>query len=133
MFIISENIYEQLIQDGKKALPREAVGLIFGRKEGTSEITESYVAAENISSSQSSFEFDKKFFETAIASAGSSLIALFHTHPNDLPIPSRKDIDGIGDWTHLKHLILSFYGEPKLKVWGIFNSQIVPEPWRIAK
>lgn len=104
-----------MIAAAEQAYPREAVGLVF---------EDDYVPLRNIADADA-FEIDP--VEWARVTEHRAPVALFHSHPTDLPIPSRADFEGAREWPHLLHVIASLRGKPEIHAWRLVDGQALPE------
>lgn len=109
----------------RAALPREAVGLVFGSHDDARE----FHPLSNVADEETSFRIDDAEF--LAATAGRSPLAFFHSHPTDLAVPSTLDIAGATAWPAARHLIFAFRPEETLRCWRIFDGQVMPEPIEI--
>ena len=120
--VIPEEVRADLRVHAREALPGEACGVVVFR-DG---VAVRYVRGEN--GSESDFRFALKIdpevfyledegFETAI----------FHSHPETAPRPSRTDVEHIGLWEGKPYLIMTgTSGE--LAGWRIERGEVSPLP-----
>lgn len=131
MLFLPKEIHQKLIESAQRSSPKESSGLLFGSKTDNSETIEEFCELENISDYPNTFSLNQSQFYEAISNSNYTPLAFFHSHPSDLPIPSRMDVDGAGNWSHLKFLILSLISKPELRVWKIHKGEIYPEIWKL--
>jgi proteasome lid subunit RPN8/RPN11 len=119
--VVPESIREQLIAHARSEAPNEACGLLAFRDQ----VAERYLPGENTLGSPYRFELRPgdpgDFF---LEDEGYEL-AVFHSHPETAPRPSRTDIENIGLWEGRPYLILGLTtGE--LAGWRIRNGRVEP-------
>jgi [CysO sulfur-carrier protein]-S-L-cysteine hydrolase len=99
---VPSEIREQLVEHAREVAPNEACGLVAFR-DG---VAERYLPGENTLASPYRFELrpcdPADFF---LEDEGYEL-AVFHSHPETAPRPSRTDIANIGLWEGRPYLIL---------------------------
>ncbi|MBW3113788.1 MULTISPECIES: M67 family metallopeptidase [Bacillaceae] len=89
--ILSRKLSECLIRHCKKELPNEACGFISGRNNICSEIW----PTTNVNPSPFTFAIDvneERMISHEIKKRNEDLIAVYHSHPNGMAIPSKDDI-----------------------------------------
>jgi [CysO sulfur-carrier protein]-S-L-cysteine hydrolase len=100
--VVPEDIRAQLLEHARAEAPNEACGLIAFRDS----VAERYLPGTNRLSSPYRFELvpddPKDFF---LEDEGYEL-AVYHSHPETEPRPSRTDIENIGLWEGRPYLIL---------------------------
>jgi proteasome lid subunit RPN8/RPN11 len=73
------------------------------------------------------FRLDERSFTQAmfdVERAGSSLIGIYHSHPNGDPIPSQADIQQ-ANYPDTAYVIIGLkYGEPRLAAWQIRPGEV---------
>jgi proteasome lid subunit RPN8/RPN11 len=147
LIIIPEGLRDELHATGIAALPREAVGFVFGHRETPPDRVraERLIPLQNIAESNEMFQLDAHEVAEVLAAYPASRtqsasrmqsgprtlpaspLALFHSHPNDIAAPSTLDVRGAAGWTDLLHLILSLKDRPTLRCFRIFDGQVLPE------
>jgi proteasome lid subunit RPN8/RPN11 len=117
--VIPDEIRAQLSAHAREGLPNEACGLVAFR-DG---VAERYIPGEN--TLQSPYRFELRPNDPAdffLEDEGYEL-AVFHSHPESEPRPSRTDIANIGLWEGRPYLILrADTGE--LRGWRIQNGTV---------
>jgi [CysO sulfur-carrier protein]-S-L-cysteine hydrolase len=117
--VIPEAIRAELAEHARAGLPNEACGLVAFR-DG---VAERYLPGENTLASP--YRFDLRPSDPAdffLEDEGYEL-AVFHSHPETEPKPSRTDIANIGLWEGRPYLIMrADTGE--LKGWRIMDGHV---------
>lgn len=95
--ILSLSVYKALIEQAKAELPNECCGLLAGKVDanGIARVTQRHPLI-NSATSPVLFESDpRSMFDAvrAIDQAGLEILAVYHSHPTSVPIPSRTDLD----------------------------------------
>ncbi len=119
--VIPEAIRAELAAAAEAGLPNEACGLVAFR-DG---VAERYLPGENTLASP--YRFDLRPGDPAdffLEDEGYEL-AVFHSHPETEPRPSRTDIENIGLWEGRPYLIMrADTGE--LRGWRILDGRVEP-------
>ena len=95
-------IREQLVEHARKVAPNEACGLVAFR-DG---VAERYLPGENTLASPYRFELRPRDPADFFLEDEGYVLAVFHSHPETAPRPSRTDIANIGLWEGRPYLIL---------------------------
>lgn len=133
MLILTAALTELLQEHGRRAWPREAVGLLYGRPAAAGEqALERFVPLTNIADDPARFRLDEREFLAALRAGGAEPDAFFHTHPREPAIPSTHDIAGAAGWPRTPHVILSLDGRIEFRAWRIIAGQALPEPVRVG-
>jgi proteasome lid subunit RPN8/RPN11 len=120
--VIPEEIRAELRAHAKHALPDEACGLVV--LEGERAVR--YVPGRNAADSPYRYQLDVDPEVWFLEDDGYEL-AVFHSHPETPPRPSRTDVESIGLWEGRPYLILrADTGE--LCAWRISAGGISEEP-----
>ncbi|MBQ6442152.1 MAG: M67 family metallopeptidase [Lachnospiraceae bacterium] len=103
-FTCSNEAYEEMTKEARRAYPKECCGILFGRER---EIRYAF-PVQNVVSAQNSrrhFEMDPLIVYQAECEAekrGMEMLGIYHSHPDSPPIPSSEDlaymIPGISYW-----------------------------------
>jgi proteasome lid subunit RPN8/RPN11 len=112
--VIPPAIRAQLVDHARAEAPNEACGLIAFR-DG---VAERYLPGEN--ALQSPYRFELRPGDPAdffLEDEGYEL-AVFHSHPETAPRPSRTDVENIGLWKNRPYLILGL-ASGELAAWRI--------------
>ena len=122
---LAPGILEEVIQESRKAYPKEACGLLVGRNSG-----ERLIRVTNISTHPHEYEMDPAELIAAFRSlreTGELLIAIFHSHPNGPAEPSKTDIER-AYYPEAAHLIVSLAepGSPQAVAFRIVDGEILP-------
>jgi proteasome lid subunit RPN8/RPN11 len=118
---VPDDIRTQLLEHARAEAPNEACGLIAFRDS----VAERYLPGTNRLRSPYRFELvphdPKDFF---LEDEGYEL-AVFHSHPETPPRPSRTDIENIGLWEGRPYLILAL-ASGELAGWRIHDGKVEP-------
>jgi proteasome lid subunit RPN8/RPN11 len=119
--VIPEEIRAELAAAARAGLPNEACGLVAFR-EG---VAERYLPGENTLASP--YRFDLRPGDPAdfFLEDEGYVLAVFHSHPETQPRPSRTDVENIGLWEGRPYLIMrADTGE--LRGWRILDGRVEP-------
>jgi proteasome lid subunit RPN8/RPN11 len=121
--VIPAEIREQLTQHARQGLPNEACGLVAFR-EG---VAERFLPGENTLESPYRFALKPRDPTDFFLEDEGYELAVFHSHPQTKPRPSRTDIENIGLWEGKPYLIMrADTGE--LLGWRIQGGRVEPVP-----
>ena len=119
--MIPEKIRRELAAHAQEGLPNEACGLVAFR-DG---VAERYLPGENALESPYRFELRPNDPADFFLEDDGYELAVFHSHPESEPRPSRTDIANIGLWEGRPYLIMrADTGE--LRGWRIRDGQVEP-------
>jgi proteasome lid subunit RPN8/RPN11 len=119
--VIPADIREQLVAHAREALPNEACGVVV--LEGQRAVR--YVPGRNAAGSPYRYHLVVEPEVWFLEDDGYEL-AVFHSHPETPPRPSRTDIESIGLWEGRPYLILrADTGE--IGAWRITNGSATEE------
>jgi proteasome lid subunit RPN8/RPN11 len=121
--VVPDEIRAQLVEHAREEAPNEACGLIAFR-DG---VAARYLPGEN--TLQSPYRFELKPRDPAdffLEDEGYEL-AVFHSHPETAPKPSRTDIQNIGLWEGRPYVILGL-ASGELAAWRIEDGGMKPFP-----
>ena len=118
--MIPAGIRAELAEHAGEEAPNEACGLIVLR-DG---VAERYIRGRNTLGSPYRFQLDVDPEAWFLEDEGFEL-AVFHSHPETAPRPSRTDVENIGLWDGRPYLILSL-GTGELAAWRIAGGEISP-------
>jgi proteasome lid subunit RPN8/RPN11 len=119
--VVPEAIREQLLAHAEEEAPNEACGLL-AFKDG---VAERYLPGENILQSPYRFELKPRDPADFFLEDEGYELAVFHSHPETEPRPSRTDLENVGLWEGRPYVILrADTGE--LRGWRISNGNIEP-------
>lgn len=123
---LSDHQAQQLVHLAINAIPNEICGLIAGSNDQAKSIMPITNAADVP---------EKRFFMQPsellralkqINDDGQELLAIYHSHPKDDPIPSQSDIRET-QYPDAIHLIISLkYQTPRLQAWQIHDMEVSP-------
>ncbi len=100
--VVPPAILEQLVAHAQEEAPNEACGLIAFR-DG---VAERYLPGENALASPYRFELKPRDPADFFLEDEGYELAVFHSHPQTEPRPSRTDVENIGLWEGRPYLIL---------------------------
>jgi len=118
---VPDEIRAQLVQHAREEAPNEACGLIAFR-EG---VAERYLAGENVLRSPYRFELRPRDPADFFLEDEGYELAVFHSHPETAPRPSRTDVENIGLWEGRPYVILGL-ASGELAAWRIQNGGVEP-------
>ena len=129
LFIIKKAVYSRMIDHLDKCLPEEGCGLLCGNNNEASMV----FPLENSIHSATGFMCEPNALIKAlewIENTNNEIIAIFHSHPNGLEIPSKRDIKEHA-YQSAAMLICSYCVNVwKLRCFWIVNGGYVEIPWR---
>jgi len=123
LIYINEQVINKLLENAKSTYPFECCGILVGRNNSKKEVLEFYpVENKNRERAQDRYEIDSKTFDEIdrkAAESGSSIIGLYHSHPDHPPIPSEFDKECAYVWSEYSYIIISVKGkkETEIKSW----------------
>jgi proteasome lid subunit RPN8/RPN11 len=100
--VVPAKVRAQLLRHARDAAPNEACGLVAFR-DG---VAERYLPAENALASPYRFELKPRDPADFFLEDEGYELAVFHSHPETEPRPSRTDVENIGLWEGRPYLIL---------------------------
>jgi [CysO sulfur-carrier protein]-S-L-cysteine hydrolase len=118
--VIPAEIRAQLAEHARAEAPNEACGLIVLR-DGRAE---RYVPGRNTLASPYRFKLDVDPESWFLEDEGYEL-AVFHSHPETAPRPSRTDVENVGLWSARPYLIYSL-ARDELAGWTIVDGSAQP-------
>ena len=118
-----DEIRAQLVEHARAEAPNEACGLIAFR-DG---VAERYLPGENALASPYRFELRPHDPADFFLEDEGYELAVFHSHPETAPRPSRTDIANIGLWEGRPYLILGL-ASGELAAWRIDDGRVEPLP-----
>lgn len=119
--MIPDEIREQLVAHARDGLPNEACGLVAFR-DG---VADRYLPGENALESPYRFELRPSDPADFFLEDEGYELAVFHSHPESEPRPSRTDVANIGLWEGRPYLIMrADTGE--LRGWRIQDGSVDP-------
>lgn len=113
-----------LLHEAQRAPDREVCGLIAARKDGTYRV----IPVRNTASNpRQLFEMDERELVNAFRTMrenGENLFAIYHSHPDSAPSPSKKDMQRSG-YPDALHLIISLEikGVLQMRGWRLDDSE----------
>ena len=118
--MIPADIRAELASHARAEAPNEACGLIVLR-DGRAE---RYVRGRNTLASPYRFQLDVDPDAWFLEDDGFEL-AVFHTHPETAPVPSRTDLENVGLWAARPYVIYSL-ARDELAAWTIVDGAAEP-------
>lgn len=119
--VVPSEIREQLVAHALQEAPNEACGLV-AFLDG---VAERYLPGENALGSPYRFELRPRDPADFFLEDEGYELAVFHSHPETEPRPSRTDIENIGLWEERPYLILRA-DTKELRGWRIVNGGVEP-------
>jgi proteasome lid subunit RPN8/RPN11 len=119
--VVPPAIRKQLVEHAQEEAPNEACGLIAFRDS----VAERYLPGTNRLKSPYRFELVPKDPKDFFLEDEGYELAVFHSHPETAPRPSRTDIENIGLWEGRPYLILGL-ASGELAGWRIRNGSVEP-------
>jgi proteasome lid subunit RPN8/RPN11 len=119
--VVPSEIREQLVEHAREEAPNEACGLVAFR----AGVAERYLPGENTLGSPYRFELRPHDPADFFLEDEGYELAVFHSHPETAPRPSRTDIENVGLWEGRPYLILGL-ATGELAGWRIRDGGIEP-------
>lgn len=119
--VVPPEIREQLAAHALEEAPNEACGLVAFR-DG---VAERYLPGENALQSPYRFELRPRDPADFFLEDEGYELAVFHSHPETEPRPSRTDLENIGLWEGRPYLILRA-DTAELRGWRIADGGVEP-------
>ena len=119
--VVPAEIRERLVAHARAEAPNEACGLVAFR-DG---VAERYLPGENTLASPYRFELRPRDPADFFLEDEGYELAVFHSHPETAPRPSRTDIENIGLWAGRPYLILGL-ATGELAGWRIRDGSAEP-------
>ena len=121
MVVVPDGVRRELVAHAEAEAPNEACGLIVLR----GGIAERYIRGRNTLASPYRFQLELEDPEGWFLEDEGYELAVFHSHPETAPRPSRTDIENVGLWTGKPYLIYSL-ARDELAAWTITDSGSTP-------
>jgi len=121
--VVPEEIRGQLLAHARAEAPNEACGLIAFRDS----VAERFLPGTNRLMSPFRFELQPKDPQDFFLEDEGYDLAVFHSHPETEPRPSRTDIENIGLWEGRPYLILGL-ASGELAGWRIRDGRVEALP-----
>jgi proteasome lid subunit RPN8/RPN11 len=119
--VVPDEIRARLVEHARAEAPNEACGLVAFR-DG---VAERYLPGENTLASPYRFELRPRDPADFFLEDEGYELAVFHSHPETAPRPSRTDIENIGLWEGRPYLILGL-ATGELAAWRISDGDAEP-------
>jgi [CysO sulfur-carrier protein]-S-L-cysteine hydrolase len=117
--VVPSEIRARLVEHAREEAPNEACGLIAFR-DG---VAERYLPGENTLKSPYRFELRPRDPADFFLEDEGYELAVFHSHPETAPRPSRTDVENIGLWEGRPYLILAV-ASGELAGWRIRDGRV---------
>jgi [CysO sulfur-carrier protein]-S-L-cysteine hydrolase len=118
--VIPADVRAELAEHARAEAPNEACGLIVLR-DGRAE---RYVQGRNALESPYRFQLEVDPDTWFLEDEGFEL-AVFHSHPETAPVPSRTDLENVGLWAARPYVIYSL-ARDELAAWKLENGEAAP-------
>ena len=118
--VIPAEVRAELAEHARAEAPNEACGLIVLR-DGRAE---RYVRGRNTLESPYRFQLEVDPDTWFLEDEGYEL-AMFHSHPETAPVPSRTDLENVGLWAARPYVIYSL-ARDELAAWRLENGEAAP-------
>jgi [CysO sulfur-carrier protein]-S-L-cysteine hydrolase len=118
--VIPADVRAELAEHARAEAPNEACGLIVLR-DGRAE---RYVRGRNALESPYRFQLEVDPDTWFLEDEGFEL-AVFHSHPETAPVPSRTDLENVGLWAARPYVIYSL-ARDELAAWRLENGEATP-------
>ena len=119
--VVPDKIRAQLVEHASEEAPNEACGLVAFR----GGVAERYLPGENTLASPYRFELRPRDPADFFLEDEGYELAVFHSHPETAPRPSRTDVENIGLWEGRPYLILGL-ASGELAGWRIQQGKVEP-------
>lgn len=121
MLVCARAAYEAVLDHARREVPREACGLLAGRRTGDRATVETAHPAHNAADTPTvAYRIDPRAqlaLLDGIEAAGRAVAALYHSHPAGPPAPSQRDVE-TATWTGYHHVVVSLAGGwPTVDAW----------------
>lgn len=130
--MIPENVYQRMINHCMEERPLEACGLLVGE---AGLVTAGY-ATDNQHRSPVIYKVDDLQLlevDREIRNDRQEIIAIYHSHVNTEPVPSRTDIEQ-ATWPEAFYVIVSLKERrPKVRAWRIVDRQVTEHQIMVVK
>jgi [CysO sulfur-carrier protein]-S-L-cysteine hydrolase len=117
--VVPPEIRAQLVEHARAEAPNEACGLVAFRDS----VAERYLPAANRLRSPYRFELVPNDPRDFFLEDDGYELAVFHSHPETAPRPSRTDVENIGLWEGRPYLILAV-ASGELAGWRIRDGRV---------
>jgi [CysO sulfur-carrier protein]-S-L-cysteine hydrolase len=118
--VIPAEVRAELAEHARDEAPNEACGVIVLR-DGRAE---RYVRGRNALESPYRFQLEVDPDTWFLEDEGYQL-AVFHSHPETAPVPSRTDLENVGLWAARPYVIYSL-ARDELAAWTLENGEAAP-------
>ncbi len=113
---IPRDIHDAMVAHCQREAPRECCGILGG----VAPLVSSFHPLRNAAASETRYEADRRDLFAAVRELrerGAEVLAIYHSHPRALAIPSRTDLEE-NRWGLVPRIIVSLLGEPPtVRIW----------------
>ena len=128
---IPRHLFEEMLAHARKELPHECCGLLSGDP-ATGEVTRLHRLVNSAASPSRYFAEEKSLLAAfrAMRDEGTELLAIYHSHPDSAPAPSRTDLADNFYGEEVVHFIISLKGkEPFVQGWHLAETGFRAADW----
>jgi proteasome lid subunit RPN8/RPN11 len=133
--VIPDSILPRVIDHARTELPNECCGLLAGRiADGVGCVTEGVPIANDLASPTQFLTNAHDLFEAfrRLRNLKLELLAVYHSHPNSPPVPSRRDVEQNTYGETVVHLIVGLEGAvPDVCAWWLGESGYCEAEWSV--
>jgi [CysO sulfur-carrier protein]-S-L-cysteine hydrolase len=135
------SIYDDLVAQARSEVPVECCGLLAGRlpafdsKPARAKVERRYPLVNELQSPREFLSESRSMFDAMrdMERRGLEVLAVYHSHPQSPPTPSRKDLE----WSYssqVVHLILSLAtATPELRGWWLEQDRFEEAFWKLVE
>jgi proteasome lid subunit RPN8/RPN11 len=125
----------EMIQQARTEAPNECCGLLAGLREADvlrvlarhALVNEAASGTEYLSESRSMFDAVK-----AMRRDGHEILAIYHSHPTSLPIPSKTDLARNYSVDVVNFIISLSDSQPSMRGWWLTDTEYSEATWRLV-
>jgi proteasome lid subunit RPN8/RPN11 len=133
--LIPRPLLDAVLAHARAELPNECCGLLAGVIEGdVGRVTQHFPVGNDLASptEYATNARDMLAALKATRSAGTDVLAIYHSHPTSVPVPSRKDLDRNFWGEAAVHVIVGLAGdEPDVRAWWLTETDYRPAAFEI--
>jgi proteasome lid subunit RPN8/RPN11 len=133
--LIPREIHEAMLVHAHVTLPAECCGLLAGTViYGQGRVTEHYPLI-NVLNSPTEFESESRNHfaaHKAMRASGTEVLAVYHSHPNTHPLPSKHDLQR--SFEGVVNLIIGLRDdEPDVRGWWLNSASAAEADWTVVE
>jgi proteasome lid subunit RPN8/RPN11 len=134
---VYRDAYEAILSHAQETVPREACGLLAGRREGEHPVVETSHRARNVASApRVGYRIDTRAqlaLMDGIEAAGRTVVGIYHSHPAGPATLSERDRRE-ASWLGYHYVLVSLArSHPTLLAWRYTGEEFTVEPIRIVE